>query len=53
VPPRSVVIPGVRQKRFAAGEFGVPCPLIIGKRSAATDLKVSLNEALRDFVVPV
>jgi 2,3,4,5-tetrahydropyridine-2,6-dicarboxylate N-succinyltransferase len=53
VPPRSVVIPGVRNKRFPAGEFGVPCPIIIGKRSAATDLKVSLNDALRDFVVPV
>ncbi len=53
VPPRSVVIPGVRSKRFPAGEFGVPCPIIIGKRSAGTDLKVSLNAALRDFVVPV
>jgi 2,3,4,5-tetrahydropyridine-2,6-dicarboxylate N-succinyltransferase len=53
VPPRSVVIPGVRTKRFPAGEFGVPCPLIIGKRSPSTDLKVSLNDALRDFVVPV
>jgi 2,3,4,5-tetrahydropyridine-2-carboxylate N-succinyltransferase len=53
VPPRSIVIPGVRTKRFPAGEFGVPCPLIIGKRSAATDLKVSLNAALRDFTVPV
>jgi len=53
VPPRSIVIPGVRPKRFPAGEFGVPCPLIIGKRSAATDLKVSLNAALRDFTVPV
>jgi 2,3,4,5-tetrahydropyridine-2-carboxylate N-succinyltransferase len=53
VPPRSVVIPGVRPKRFPAGEFGVPCPLIIGKRSASTDRKVSLNAALRDFTVPV
>src|SRR5206468_2206384 len=53
VPPRSVVIPGVRPKRFVAGEFGVPCALIIGKRSASTDRKVSLNEALRDFGVPV
>ena len=51
VPPRSVIIPGVRTKRFAAGEFGVPCALIIGERSGATDRKVSLNAALRDFGV--
>jgi 2,3,4,5-tetrahydropyridine-2-carboxylate N-succinyltransferase len=53
VPPRSVVIPGVRPKKFPAGEYGVPCALIIGKRSAGTDRKVSLNAALRDFSVPV
>lgn len=53
VPPRSVVIPGVRPKKFAAGEFGIPCALIIGKRSESTDKKVSLNDALRDFAVPV
>ena len=53
VPPRSVVIPGIRTKKFPAGEFGVPCALIIGKRTASTDRKVSLNEALRDFAVPV
>jgi len=53
VPARSVVIPGIRQKKFPAGEFGIPCALIIGKRSEATDRKVSLNEALRDFAVPV
>ncbi len=53
VPPRSVVIPGVRMKRFPAGEFGVPCALIIGLRTASTDKKVSLNHALRDFSVPV
>lgn len=53
VPARSVVIPGMRQKRFPAGEFGVPCALIIGRRSEATDRKVSLNAALRDFAVPV
>lgn len=52
VPARSVVIPGVRTKRFAAGEFGVPCALIIGRRSEATDRKISLNAALRDFNVP-
>ncbi len=53
VPPRSIVIPGVRPKKFAAGEFGVPCALIIGKRTESTDRKVSLNAALRDFGVPV
>ncbi len=53
VPARSVVIPGTRMKRFPAGEFGVPCALIIGQRSASTDRKVSLNAALRDFGVPV
>jgi len=53
VPPRSVVIPGVRPKKFAAGEFGVPCALVIGQRSANTDRKVSLNAALRDFGVVV
>jgi 2,3,4,5-tetrahydropyridine-2-carboxylate N-succinyltransferase len=53
VPARSVVIPGTRPKKFAAGEYGVPCALIIGKRTEATDRKVSLNSALRDFGVPV
>jgi len=53
VPPRSVVIPGIRTKKFPAGEFGVPCALIIGKRTVSTDRKVSLNAALRDFAVPV
>jgi 2,3,4,5-tetrahydropyridine-2-carboxylate N-succinyltransferase len=52
VPARSVVIPGVRQKRFPAGEYGVPCALVIGQRSESTDRKVSLNAALRDFGVP-
>jgi 2,3,4,5-tetrahydropyridine-2-carboxylate N-succinyltransferase len=51
VPPRSVVIPGVRTKKFAAGEYGVPCALVIGQRSEGTDRKVSLNAALRDFGV--
>jgi 2,3,4,5-tetrahydropyridine-2-carboxylate N-succinyltransferase len=53
VPPRSVVIPGVRPKKFPAGEFAVPCALIIGQRTESTDRKVSLNAALRDFSVPV
>ena len=51
VPARSVVIPGVRTKQFPAGEYGLPCPLIIGRRTASTDRKVSLNAALRDFGV--
>ncbi len=53
VPARAVVIPGVRPKRFAAGEFGAPCALVIGERSASTERKVSLNQALRDFNVSV
>jgi 2,3,4,5-tetrahydropyridine-2-carboxylate N-succinyltransferase len=53
VPPRSIVIPGVRPKKFPAGELGVPCALVIGLRSESTDRKVSLNAALRDFAVPV
>jgi 2,3,4,5-tetrahydropyridine-2-carboxylate N-succinyltransferase len=53
IPARSVVIPGVRPKTFPAGEFSVPCALIIGKRSEGTDRKVSLNAALRDFSVAV
>jgi len=53
VPARSVVIPGTRPKRFPAGEFGVPCALIIGQRTASTDRKTSLNAALRDFAVPL
>ena len=53
VPARSVVIPGTKPKRFAAGEYGVPCALIIGQRKESTDRKVSLNGALRDFGVPV
>jgi 2,3,4,5-tetrahydropyridine-2,6-dicarboxylate N-succinyltransferase len=53
VPARSVVIPGVRPKRFPAGEYLVPCALIIGQRKASTDTKTSLNDALRDFNVSV
>lgn len=51
IPERSVVIPGTYNKKFPAGEFGVNCALIIGKRKASTDLKTSLNDALRDFGV--
>lgn len=50
---RSVVIPGTYNKKFPAGEFGVGCALIIGKRKESTDKKTSLNEALRDFNVSV
>lgn len=53
VPPRSVVIPGTVPKKFPAGEFHVPCALIIGERKASTDRKTSLNDALRDFGVSV
>jgi 2,3,4,5-tetrahydropyridine-2,6-dicarboxylate N-succinyltransferase len=53
VPPRSVVIPGSRPKAFPAGTYSVPCALIIGQRSAATDKKVSLNEVLREHDVPI
>jgi len=53
VPAGSIVIPGTRVKRFPAGEYGVPCALIIGRRTEATDKKVSLNQALRDFAVAV
>ncbi|MBA5629438.1 2,3,4,5-tetrahydropyridine-2,6-dicarboxylate N-succinyltransferase [Moheibacter lacus] len=53
VPPRSVVIPGSYTKKFPAGEFQVPCALIIGKRKESTDLKTSLNDALREHNVAV
>lgn len=51
VPTRSVVIPGSYLKKFPAGEYSVSCALIIGQRKASTDLKTSLNDALRDFNV--
>ena len=53
VPERSVVIPGSYTKQFPAGEFQVPCALIIGQRKASTDLKTSLNNALREHNVAV
>ena len=53
VPPRAVVIPGSVEKTFPAGSFHVPVALIIGRRSAATDRKTSLNEALRAFNVSI
>jgi 2,3,4,5-tetrahydropyridine-2,6-dicarboxylate N-succinyltransferase len=53
VPPRSVVIPGSYTKSFAAGSYQVPCALIIGKRKESTDMKTSLNDALRDYQISV
>jgi 2,3,4,5-tetrahydropyridine-2,6-dicarboxylate N-succinyltransferase len=53
VPPRSVVIPGSYLKKFPAGDFSVPCALIIGTRKESTDKKTSLNEALREHDIPV
>ena len=53
VPARCVVIPGSYTKKFPAGEFQVPCALIIGKRKPSTDLKTSLNDALREYNVAV
>lgn len=53
VPARSVVIPGTYPKKFPAGEYNVSCALIIGQRKPSTDLKTSLNDALRDFNVSV
>jgi 2,3,4,5-tetrahydropyridine-2-carboxylate N-succinyltransferase len=53
IPARSVVIPGSYTKKFPAGEYQVPCALIIGKRKASTDLKTSLNDALREYDVVV
>ena len=51
VPPRSVVLPGTRPKDYPAGRYELPCALIVGERSASTDLKTSLNEVLREFEI--
>lgn len=53
VPARSVVIPGSYTKKFASGDYQVPCALIIGQRKPSTDLKTSLNDALREYDVAV
>jgi 2,3,4,5-tetrahydropyridine-2-carboxylate N-succinyltransferase len=53
IPARSVVIPGMRPRKFPAGEYLTPCALIIGTRKESTDKKTSLNSALRDFGVSV
>jgi 2,3,4,5-tetrahydropyridine-2-carboxylate N-succinyltransferase len=49
VPPRSIVVPGTRPKAFPAGTYHLNCALIIGQRTESTDLKTSLNEALREY----
>ena len=51
MPPNSVVIPGSYTKKFNAGEYQVPCALIIGKRKESTNKKTSLNDALREYNV--
>jgi 2,3,4,5-tetrahydropyridine-2,6-dicarboxylate N-succinyltransferase len=51
VPPRAVVLPGTRPKEFPAGTFQLSCALIVGDRSASTDLKTSLNDVLREFEI--
>ena len=53
VPARSVVIPGTYTKQFSAGEYQVPCALIIGKRKESTNKKTSLNDALREYNVAI
>jgi 2,3,4,5-tetrahydropyridine-2-carboxylate N-succinyltransferase len=53
IPPRSVVIPGSFEKKFPGGTYNVACALIIGKRKESTDLKTSLNQALREYQVNV
>ena len=53
IPARSVVIPGSYSKEFASGQYNVPCALVIGKRKESTDLKTSLNDALREHNVAV
>lgn len=53
IPAQSVVIPGTYTKKFPAGEYQVPCALIIGKRKASTDLKTSLNDALREYNIAI
>ncbi|HZN21643.1 MAG TPA: 2,3,4,5-tetrahydropyridine-2,6-dicarboxylate N-succinyltransferase [Gaiellaceae bacterium] len=51
VPARSVVLPGTRPKDYPAGRYDLPCALIVGERSASTDLKTSLNDVLREFEI--
>jgi len=51
VPPRAVVLPGTRSKQYPAGRYDLPCALIVGTRTASTDLKTSLNDVLREFEI--
>ena len=51
VPPGAVVLPGTRPKEYPAGRYDLPCALIVGRRSASTDLKTSLNDVLREFEI--
>ena len=53
VPPRAVVLPGTRPRQFPAGTYQLSCALIVGERSASTDLKTSLNDVLREFEIAV
>jgi len=53
VPPRAIVIPGTRKKKFPAGTYRIPCALVIGERSQSTDRKTSLTHALREHAVSV
>jgi 2,3,4,5-tetrahydropyridine-2-carboxylate N-succinyltransferase len=53
VPPRAVLIPGTKPKKFAAGTYGTPCALLIGYRKESTDRKTSLNSVLREFALSV
>jgi 2,3,4,5-tetrahydropyridine-2-carboxylate N-succinyltransferase len=53
VPPRAVVLPGVRQKEFPTCSYDLQCALIVGERSASTDLKTSLNDVLRELEIAV
>ena len=51
VPPRSIVLPGTRPREYPAGTYHLACALIVGRRTESTDLKTSLNDALRDFEI--
>ena len=53
VPPRAVVLPGTRPKAFPAGSYHLSCALIVGERSASTDLRTSLNDVLREYEIAV
>ena len=53
VPPRAVVVPGMRTRTFPAGEYALPCALVIGERQESTDRKTSLNAVLREFALAV